>query len=92
MVSAGSPATPTGWGEFRDGVHQALAFAAVLKPPQMNALVGIAPAGVSEADARRTLVDNLTFAAHALGERGIRLLMEPINTFDIPGFFVNRTG
>ncbi|MFT5934353.1 MAG: hydroxypyruvate isomerase [Hydrogenophaga sp.] len=78
-------------GEFRDGVHQALAYAAVLKPPQMNALAGIAPAGVSEDDARRTLVDNLTFAAHALGERGIRLLMEPINTFDIPGFFVNRT-
>lgn len=77
--------------EFRDGVHQALAYAAVLKPPQMNALAGIAPAGVSEADARRTLVDNLRFAAEALGERGIRLLMEPINTFDIPGFFVNRT-
>jgi hydroxypyruvate isomerase len=77
--------------EFRDGVYQALACALLLKPPQMNALAGIAPAGVSEAEARRTLVDNLKFAAHALGERGIRLLMEPINTFDIPGFFVSRT-
>lgn len=77
--------------EFRDGVHQALAYAEVIRPPQLNVLAGIAPAGVSEADARRTLVDNLAFAAQALGERGIRLLMEPINTFDIPGFFVNRT-
>ena len=78
-------------GEFRDGVQQALDFAAALNPPQLNALAGIAPAGVSEADARQTLVGNLRFAAGKLGERGIKLLMEPINTFDIPGFFVNRT-
>jgi len=77
--------------EFRDGVQMALEYAAVLNPPQINALAGIAPAGVSEADARRTLVGNLKFAAETLGERGIRLLMEPINTVDIPGLFVNRT-
>jgi hydroxypyruvate isomerase len=57
----------------------------------MNALAGIQPADVSDADARATLVGNLRFAADKLAERGIRLLMEPINTFDIPGFFVNRT-
>lgn len=78
-------------GEFREGVLKALEYAAVLNPPRMNALAGIAPAGVSQADARKTLVGNLKFAAEKLGERGIRLLMEPINTFDIPGFFVNRT-
>jgi hydroxypyruvate isomerase len=78
-------------GEFREGVLKALAYAAVLKPPRLNALAGIAPVGVSEADARRTLVGNLAFAAEKLGERGIALVMEPINTFDIPGFFVNRT-
>ena len=77
--------------EFRNGVHQALAYVAVLNPPQINVLAGIAPAGVAEADARRTLVENLKFAAEQLSERGIKLLMEPINTFDIPGFFVNRT-
>jgi hydroxypyruvate isomerase len=78
-------------GEFQDGVHKALAYATVLKPPQINVLAGILPAGVSEAQARETLVANLKFAAEQLGERGIRLLMEPINTFDIPGFFVSRT-
>lgn len=77
--------------EFREGVHKALAYATVLKPPQINVLAGILPVGVSEAQARETLVNNLKFAAEELGERGIRLLMEPINTFDIPGFFVNRT-
>lgn len=78
-------------GEFREGVLKALAYAAVLGTPQMNALAGMAPAGVSVQNARRTLVGNLKFAAGKLGEQGIKLLMEPINTFDIPGFFVNRT-
>ena len=40
---------------------------------------------------RETFVDNLRFAAAELKKAGIRLLIEPINTFDIPGFFLNRT-
>jgi hydroxypyruvate isomerase len=82
---------PARIAEFREGVLLALDYAAVLGTPQMNALAGIQPADVSDADARATLVGNLRFAADKLAERGIRLLMEPINTFDIPGFFVNRT-
>jgi hydroxypyruvate isomerase len=46
---------------------------------------------VDAATARATLVGNLRQAAATLGRKGIRLLIEPINTFDIPGFFVNRT-
>ncbi|MCK7473152.1 MAG: TIM barrel protein [Rhodopseudomonas palustris] len=38
-----------------------------------------------------TFVDNLRFAAAKLKKAGIRLLIEPINTFDIPGFYLNRT-
>jgi len=37
------------------------------------------------------LVKNLRFAADALARQRIRLLIEPINTRDIPGFFLNRT-
>jgi hydroxypyruvate isomerase len=40
---------------------------------------------------RKTLVDNLRFAAAQLDEVGLKLLVEPINTFDIPGFYLNRT-
>ena len=77
--------------EFREGVPRAIAYATALGCPQVNCLAGKLPAGVSEADARRTLVDNLRFAAEQLRGAGIRLLIEPINTFDIPGFLVNRT-
>ncbi|MBS0343228.1 MAG: hydroxypyruvate isomerase [Proteobacteria bacterium] len=77
--------------EFRAGVDRAIEYATALGCPQVNCLVGKLPAGVSEADARKTLVENLRFAAKKLQAANIRLLIEPINTFDIPGFFVNRT-
>lgn len=77
--------------EFRAGVDKAIAYATTLGVKQINCLAGIKPAGVSDADARRTLVDNLKFAAPKLKAAGIKLLIEPINTFDIPGFFLSRT-
>lgn len=77
--------------EFRDGVGRALAYATALGVKQVNCLAGIQPQGVPAADARQTLVDNLKFAAPKLQVAGIKLLIEPINTFDIPGFFLNRT-
>ena len=77
--------------EFRAGVPQAIAYAQALGVSQLNCLAGKAPAGVPDALLRQTLVANLRFAAAELNAAGLRLLMEPINTFDIPGFYVNRT-
>jgi hydroxypyruvate isomerase len=77
--------------EFRAGVARAVDYARALDCPRMNCLAGIAPAGVSDETARATLVDNLRFAAAALAEAGLTLLVEPINTRDIPGFFVNTS-
>jgi len=77
--------------EFRAGVPRAIAYARTLGVTQVNCLAGIAPAGVEADTLRRTLVGNLRFAARAFADEGLRLLVEPINTFDIPGFFVNRT-
>ena len=77
--------------EFRAGVARAIDYAQVLGVGQLNCLAGKAPAGVPEALLRQTLVENLRFAAKALKAVGLRLLLEPINTFDIPGFYVSRT-
>ena len=78
-------------GEFRDGVQTAIGYAKLLGVRQLNCLVGKAPAGVADTVLRQTVVDNLQFAAAELGKVGLRLLIEPINTFDIPGFYLNRT-
>ena len=77
--------------EFRAGVQRALDHAALLGAPQLNCLAGKTPAGVDPTRLRATLVENLAFAAERLKAAGLRLLIEPINTYDIPGFYLNRT-
>ena len=77
--------------EFRDGVLRAIEYAGALGVKQLNCLAGKAPAGADEALLRKTFVANLRHAAGALKKAGIRLLIEPINTYDIPGFYLSRT-
>lgn len=77
--------------EFRAGVGRAVGYAHELGVGQLNCLAGKAPAGVEEARLRATFVDNLAYTANALKQAGLRLLIEPVNTFDIPGFYLNRT-
>jgi len=77
--------------EFKAGVDQAITYATALGVKKINCLAGIKPAAVSDEQARATLVANLRYAAGKLGQHGIDLLIEPINTFDIPGFFVSTT-
>ena len=77
--------------EFRAGVERALACARVLGVRQLNCLAGKAPAGVADEVLRRTFVGNLRHAAAELRKAGLRLLIEPINTHDIPGFYLSRT-
>lgn len=78
--------------EFRDGIGRAIEYATTLGCRQLNCLAGIAPEGVPPEKLRQTLVENLRLAAAELAKAGIRLLIEPINTRDIPGFYLNRTG
>jgi hydroxypyruvate isomerase len=78
-------------GEFQDGVGRAIEYAGALQCTQINCLAGIAPTGVDPATLRETFVDNLQFAAGKLKSAGIQLLIEPCNTRDIPGFFLNRS-
>lgn len=78
-------------GEFQDGVGRAIEYAKALGCKQLNCLAGIAPAGTPPEKLRETFVNNLKFAAAKLKAAGIRLLMEPINTRDMPGFYLNHT-
>lgn len=77
--------------EFRAGVDKAIEYATALGCKQVNCLAGIKPQDVSEEQAHKTFVENLRFAAEKLQAAGILLLVEAINTRDIPGFFLNRT-
>jgi hydroxypyruvate isomerase len=77
--------------EFRRGVDKAILYARALGCPQVNCLAGIAPQGVERATLEKTFVENLRFAAAKLKDAGVKLLIEPINTRDIPGFFLTHS-
>ncbi|MEP6723320.1 MAG: hydroxypyruvate isomerase [Variovorax sp.] len=77
--------------EFREGVARAIDYANALGCPQLNCLAGKMPVGAALHQVQPTLVENLRFAARELQAAGIRLLIEPINSFDIPGFMLTRT-
>ena len=77
--------------EFAAGLERAIAYAHALGCPRLNCLVGIPPPGLDPERAHETLIGNLRLAAERLAEAGIVLLVEPINTRDMPGFLISRS-
>ena len=77
--------------EFRAGVERAIEYAGALGVPQLNCLAGKLPADTDADTAWGTLRDNVRWAAPRLAAHGIRLLLEPINGYDIPGFALQRS-
>ena len=75
--------------EFRAGIAPAMRYAKTLGVKRLNVLAGKCPPGVDRAQAEATLVDNLRVAAQTLAEANVRLLVEPINDKDVPGFLIN---
>lgn len=78
-------------GEFQDAVGRAVDYAVTLGCPHLNCLAGLVPAGADPATLRQTFVDNLRFAARELKPHGLTLLVEPLNTRDVPGFFLRTS-
>ena len=77
--------------EFQEGVAKAIDYATALGCKQVNCLAGIRPRHLDPHEARETFIKNLQYAAPRLKDAGIKLLIEAINTRDIPGFFLNHT-
>jgi hydroxypyruvate isomerase len=76
--------------EFRAGVADALRYAEALACPRVHVMAGLVPDGQERAELRSTYVANLRWAAVEAAKQGVNLLLEPINTRDIPRFFLNR--
>ena len=76
--------------EFRTGIGQALDYAAVLDCPRIHVMAGLLPVGTERETLYPTYVNQLRWAAQEAAKQGVEVLIEPINTRDIPGFFLNR--
>jgi len=82
---------PSRVSEFRDGVGRAIEYAKALGCTRVNCLSGIAPARAAPETLRETFVSNLRYAAGELGREGITLLVEPVNTRSMPGFYLRNS-
>jgi len=76
--------------EFRTGIASALEYAAELGCPRIHVMAGIVPAGVARETLFPTYVRQVCWAAEQAAQQGVEVLIEPINTRDIPGYFLNR--
>ena len=76
--------------EFREGIRKALDYAAALSCPRIHVMAGLVPGGMERDAVQPTYLDNLRWAAVEAAKAGLDLLIEPINTRDIPRFFLNR--
>lgn len=80
-------------GEFRDSVIEALRYAEALNCPRVHAMAGLLPENAdaaTQAEHHATYIRNLRFAASEAEKVGRDILIEPINTRDMPGFFLSR--
>lgn len=75
--------------EFMRTIEKALRYAHPTGCARLHVMAGIRPEGLADAEAGRAYVDNLRRAARRVRAEGITLLIEPINTRDMPGYFLN---
>ena len=76
--------------EFRQGIAQALDYAAALACPRLHVMAGLLPADTERDALYPTYLSNLRWAAAEAARQDVEVLIEPINTRDIPRFFLNR--
>ena len=86
----GMAALPGREAEFRTGVATAIAYAKTLGTPRLHVMAGIIPEGADRARHRATFIGNLHYACSETAAQGIDVMIEPINTRDMPGYFLNR--
>ena len=85
----GTTCLPGREAEFRAGVQTAIAYATRLKTTRVHAMAGIVPPGSDPSAVQAAYIANLKYAAAELAAHGITLLIEAINTRDMPGFYLN---
>ena len=78
-------------GEFRDGVGLALEYASALGCKQLHPMAGLAPDGVPIGRVLEIYLSNLSYAATQAQNAGVRIVIEPINTRDIPKYYLNTS-
>lgn len=76
--------------EFKESVYQGIEYARHLNVNKMHCMAGVCLEKQDSPAYRETYIENLRFAAQKALEYNITILIEPINHFDMPGYFLNN--
>ncbi|MSQ59002.1 MAG: hydroxypyruvate isomerase [Betaproteobacteria bacterium] len=87
----GMACDPSRHSEFQDNVGKALDYALALGCSQVHCMAGLKPRGVNEEKMREAYIANLQFAGKEMAKHNLKVLIEAINTRDIPGFYLNTS-
>ncbi len=88
----GLAALPGRESEFMEGLERALDYARATSCPRLHAMAGIWPEGLDRREGASLYAANLRGAADRAAARGVTLVIEPINSRDMPGYFLRTTG
>lgn len=80
-------AIPGREAEARAAIDEAINYAAAINCSAVHVMAGFASAPEAEA----TVVANLTYACEQAAEHGMTILIEPLNHYDAPGYFLQTT-
>ena len=86
----GFAALPGREADFRQSLERGLAYARAARCSRLHVLAGIVPPGVARTEAEKTYIANLHFSATRAAADGVRILIEPLNATDAPGYFLHR--
>jgi len=87
----GTACDPARAGEFQEGIGKAIEYALTLGCRQIHCMAGLKPRGVNEEKMREAYIASLQFAGKETAKHGLKVLIEAINTRDIPGFYLNTS-
>lgn len=76
--------------DFKRSIDAALEYARVLGNQKLHVMAGLIRPDQDRARHRALYLENLAYAARLAAAHGVTVTIEPINTRDIPGFFLNR--
>lgn len=85
----GLAALPGHEAEFDASIERALDYARTTGAPRVHVMAGTPGAGVSHAEAVSTYERNMARACARLAPHGVTVMMEPLNSHDVPGYFMN---
>jgi 2-dehydrotetronate isomerase len=88
----GFAALPGREHDFRESIRRAFEFLHACGSSQLHVLAGIPPADADVSRVRSTYVQNLKWVADEAATFGARIMIEPLNSRDMPGYALTTLG